>query len=191
MKNKLFILSLFVGSILITSCSHGPSAETKMKVASFDSSWSAMAAIGKGWGDSLNMAASNCEMGCKNGDAMACCEHLKTTKDSLMMPCKNDMAMFQEMKKSWDAQVPMWDSLTNKVNELKEKVAGGKVGDQEINAELAGLQTILDNGNSRMAGWVTKFNDAKMNCMKNMEACKSSWGNAKCTAKKCSMTKKA
>jgi len=170
----------------MASCSQSePSAETKAKVAAFDSSWTVMGATAAAWGDSINTAASFCENACKQGDEMACCEHLKRTKDSLMMPCKNDMGMFQEMKKSWEAQKPMWDSLNTKFTALKEKAAKGEGTDKEINDGLAELQAALDNGNAGMGEFVAKFNEAKMNCMKNMETCKAGWSAAACADKKC------
>lgn len=186
MKTKLFLLSAIAGMFLMTSCSHsGPSAETKTKVAALDSSWTAMGTVAQAWGDSIATAATFCENACKAGDEMTCCEHLKGKKDSLMAPCKNDMGMFQEMKKSWEAQKPMWDSLNTKFTALKEKAAKGEGTDEEINAGLAELQAALDNGNKGLGEFAAAFNEAKINCMKNMETCKAGWSSASCSDKKC------
>ena len=187
MKNKLFLLSAIAGMFMMTSCSSGPSAETKTKVAALDSAWSLMNTAAKAVSDSLNMCATMCENGCKAGDAMECCEHVKGAKDSLMTPCKNDMAMFQDMKKSWESQKPMWDSLQAKLDGIKADVASGKGKDADINAGVAELQTALDNGNKALADFATKLSEAKMGCMKNMDACKTAWGNVKCMDKKCPM----
>ena len=190
MKTKFFLLSLCAGLFMLASCSHGPTAETKKKVAAFDSAWTAMGTMAKAAGDSLNAAVTMCDNGCKQGDAMACCEHMKKGKDSLMSPCKKDLGMFQEMKKNWDAQKPMWDSLMTKETALKDKADKGQGTDKEINDGLASLQTAMDNGNKGMQDFMTKFNEAKMTCMKDAEACKSGWGTMKCTDKKCAMGKK-
>jgi len=185
MKTKLFILSAAAGMFFITSCSHGPSEEAKKKVAAFDSAWSAMGTIAMAWGDSLNAAVSMCDNACKAGDEMDCCEHMKGAKDSLMMPCKTDMQSFHDMKSAWDAEMPMWDSLQKKLDGIKEAVAKGTATDEQINTTLAELQAAADKGSAEMGPWIEKFNAAKMNCMKNMEACKTGWGNAKCSDKKC------
>ena len=185
MKTKLFILSAAAGMFFITSCSHGPSEEAKKKVAAFDSAWSAMGTIAMAWGDSLNAAVSMCDNACKAGDEMDCCEHMKGAKDSLMMPCKTDMQSFHDMKSAWDAEMPMWDSLQKKLDGIKEAVAKGTATDEQINTTLAELQAAADKGSAEMGPWIEKFNAAKMNCMKNMEACKTRWGNAKCSRKTC------
>lgn len=190
MKTKLFLLSTCAALFMLTSCSHGPSAETKSKVAALDSAWTVMEKSASALSDSLNTASANCENACKAGDAMECCEHIKGQKESLMSPCKNDMSTFEEMKKGWFSQKPMWDSLNTKLSELKEKVASGKVKDAEINASVTELQNALDNGNKSMQEFAAKLNDSKMTCMKNMETCKEGWGNVKCTDKKCTMGKK-
>jgi uncharacterized coiled-coil protein SlyX len=192
MKTKIFLLSVCASLFMLSSCSHGPSAETKAKVAALDSAWTAMGNTAAALSDSLNAASVTCENACKAGDGMKCCEHMQAQKDSAMRPCKNDMTAFEEMKKGWFSQKPMWDSLNTRLAELKEKVAGGKGNDAEINASVTELQTALDNGNKSMAEFASKFNETKMLCMKNMESCKSAgWENMKCTDKKCSMEKKA
>jgi hypothetical protein len=190
MKTKLFILSACASLFMLASCSHGPSAETKAKVAAFDSAWTAMGTAAKAAEDSINACVTMCENGCKAGDAMECCEHMKAAKDSLMTPCKNDMMGCEEMKKGWDAQKPMWDSLMTKFTALKEKVGKGEGTDKEINDELAGLQAAMDNGNKGMMEGMAKMNEMKASCMKNMDACKAGWGNVKCMDKKCTMGKK-
>ena len=187
MKTKLFLLSACAGLFMLTSCSHGPSAETKTKVAALDSAWTAMGTVAHAWSDSISAAVTMCEEGCKAGDAMECCEHTKAAKDSLMMPCKNDMANVQEMRKNWDAQKPMWDSLQMKLDGIKEQVSKGEGKDAEINAAVTELQAALDNGNKGLADFAAKFNEGKMTCMKNMEACKAGWAGVKCTDKKCPM----
>lgn len=190
MKTKLFIVALFTGATLMTSCSGGLSEESKKKVAAFDSSWSAMGTMAKAWGDSLNQAVALCETACKDGDAMECCEHLKGTKDSLLTPCVHDMTAFQEIKKSWDAEMPMWDELQKKLDALKEKVSKGEGTDKEVNDLLAELQAASDKGAAEMQPWIEKFNGVKMNAMKNMETCKTNWSNTKCADKKCADHKK-
>ena len=170
----------------MTSCSHGPSAESKAKVAAFDSAWSAMGTMAMAWGDSLNNAVSMCDNACKAGDEMACCEHMKGTKDSLMMPCKTDLQSFHDMKSAWDAEMPMWDSLQKKLDGIKEGVAKETATDEQINATLTELQAAADKGAAEMGTWVEKFNAAKMSCMKNMETCKAGWSGANCPDKKCS-----
>ena len=187
---KLFLLSLCAGLFILASCSHGPSAETKAKINAFDSAWNAMGAMAKAASDSLTACVTMCEGCCKAGDAMECCDHMKGAKDSLMMPCKKDMGMFQEMKKSWDAQMPMWDSLMKKEISLKEKADKGEGTDKEINDGLAELQAAMDNGNKGLMEGMTKMNDMKMMCMKNMDMCKIGWAGVKCMDKKCPMGKK-
>ena len=190
MKTKLFLLSACAALFMLASCAHGPSAETKAKVAALDSAWTVMGTAAGALSDSLNAASANCEKCCKAGDAMECCEHMKTQKDSVMMPCHHDMAAFEEMKMDWFSQKPMWDSLNTKLTELKEKVASGKAKDEEIVASVNELQAALDNGNTSMAEFAARFNDSKMTCMKNMETCKAGMSNVKCTDKKCAMEKK-
>ena len=185
MKNKLFILCAAAGMFFMTSCSHGPSAESKAKVAVFDSAWSAMGSMAMAWGDSLNTAVTMCETACKDGEAMSCCDHLKGCKDSLMAPCMNDMKTFQEMKTAWDAEMPMWNALQAKLDSLKDGVAKGTATDEQINAALTELQAATDKGGAEMGLWIEKFTAAKMNCMKNMETCKAGWSAAKCADKKC------
>ena len=187
MKTKLFLLSACAGLFMLASCSHGPSAETKTKVAALDSAWTAMNTAAKAVSDSLTACATMCEEGCKAGDAMECCEHLKGAKDSLMMPCKNDMAMFGDMKKGWESQKPMWDSLQAKLDGIKADVAAGTGKDEEINKGVADLQAALDNGNTQLADFASKVSEAKMACMKNMEMCKAGWAGEKCMDKKCPM----
>ena len=190
MKKQLYILSAVTGMFFMISCSHRPSEEAKKKLASFDSAWSMMSTMAKTDADFLNTTVSNCENSCKAGDAMECCEHTKTAKDSLMDPCKNDMAVLYNLKKLWDAQTPMWDSLNTALNTLKEKVVSGKTNVEEINKTVNAMHIAMDNGNKGMQEFMTRFNDAKMTCMKNMESCKAGWVNVKCTDKKCPMGKK-
>ena len=190
MKKQPFILSVVTGMFIMISCSHGPSEEAKKKVASFDSDWSDLGATAKAWGDSLNKESAMCEGACKAGEAIECCEHTKAAKDSLMMPCKNDMALFHDMKKNWDAQMPMMDSLNAIFIALKEKVSSGKANDAEINIVLGELQTAIDFGSKGLLDWMSKFKDAKMTCIKNMESCKMGWANVKCMDKKCPIGKK-
>ncbi len=190
MKTKLFLLSACASLFMLASCSHGPSAETKAKVASFDSTWTAMGTMAKATEDSLKACLTMCETGCKNGDAMECCGHMKKAKDSLMTPCKNDMGALQEIKKNWDAQLPMWDSLNTKWNALKEKAGKGEGTDKEINDVITELQAAMDNGNKGLQEAIAKINEMKMTCMKNMDNCKAGWANVKCMDKKCPMGKK-
>jgi len=190
MKTKLFLLSVCAGFLMLTSCSNGPSAETKAKVAALDSAWTVMGTTASTLSDSLAAASANCENCCKAGETMECCEHMKAEKDSLMSPCKNDMTMFEEMKNSWVAEKPMWDSLTATLEGLKEKAASGKGTDAEINAGVTELQAALDNGNKSLEEFAAKLNEVKMTCMKNMETCKTELANAKCADKKCPMGKK-
>ena len=190
MKNRLFILAAVAGMFTLASCSHGPSAETKAKVASFDSAWTAMGAVAKAAEDSIHACVAMCEGCCKAGDAMDCCAHTKGAKDSLMMPCKGDLAAFQEMEKGWDAQKPMWDSLMTQFTALKEKVAKGEGTDEEINAALAPLQAAMDKGNAGLQEGAAKVGEMKAACMKNMESCKSGWAGVACTEKKCDHAKK-
>jgi hypothetical protein len=190
MKTKIFLLSSCIALFILSSCSHGPSAETKAKVAAFDSAWTAMGSVAKAAEDSINACVTMCESCCKAGDAMECCEHMKKEKDSLMSPCKNDMMGFEEMKKSWDSQKPMWDSLMTKFAALKEKAENGKGTDKEINDGLAELQAAMDNGNKGLMDGMSKMNEMKATCMKNMNDCKAGWANAKCSDKKCDMGKK-
>jgi hypothetical protein len=116
---------------------------------------------------------------------MACCEHLQGTKDSLMNPCKNDLKAFQDMKTAWDAEMPMWGALQAKLDSLKEGVAKGTATDEQINAALTELQAASEKGGAEMGPWIENFNAAKMNCMKNMESCKTGWSASKCADKKC------
>ena len=183
---KLFILFAIAGAFLMTSCKNGATDEAKMKLKTFDSTWTAMGTMAAGWGDSLKNACAMCEKCCADGDAMECCEHMKGTKDSLMMPCKNDMSMMQDMKNGWDAEMPKWDSLHAKLDGLKAKVEKGDSNDEEINKTLRELQTAMDEGGKGMQEWITKFSESKMACMKNMDACKMGWSNANCPDKKCS-----
>lgn len=185
MKNKLFLLSAVAGLLAITSCSSGPSEETKRKVAAFDSAWTAMGTLAMAWGDSLNNALSMCETACKDGDAMSCCEHLAHTKDSLMAPCKNNLATFQEMKKNWDAEMPMWNALQAKLDSLKDGVAKGTITDEKINSALAELQAASDKRGAEMGPWIEKFNAARATCKQNIDNCKMAWSNTKCPDKKC------
>ena len=187
MKTKHFLLSACAGLFLLASCSHGPSAETKTKVAALDSAWSAMNTAAKAVSDSLGACATMCGDACKAGDAMECCEHLKGAKDSLMMPCKNDMAMFDDMKKNWESQKPTWDSLQAKLDGVKADAASDKGQDAEIMTEVGELQAALDNGNAQLAEFSAKLAEAKMGCMKNMENCKAGWAGEKCMDKKCPM----
>lgn len=185
MNTKLFIVTLFAGATLLTSCGGGLSEESKKKVAAFDSTWTADSKMAMAWGDSLNQCVSMCEAGCKAGDEMACCEHLKACKDSLMAPCKTDMTCMQDMKTAWDSEMPMWDSLQKQLDGLKEKVANGSANNTEVDATLAILQAAKDKGAAGMGEWMTKFNEGKMNCMKNGEACKAAWGKTSCKVKGC------
>ena len=187
MKTKLFLLSACAGLFLLASCSHGPSAETKAKVAAFDSTWTAMGAVAKSCEDSIHAAVAMCEGACKAGEAMECCEHMKGGKDSLMMPCMNDMNAFKEMEKGWDAEKPLWDSLQAKLVAIKDQVAKGEGTDKEINDGLAELQAAMDKGNAELQEGMAKLNDMKMMCMKNMDNCKAGWANVKCMDKKCPM----
>jgi len=189
MKTKLILLCAVAGMFFMASCSHGPSAESKAKVAAFDSAWSAMGSMAMAWGDSLNNAVTMCDNACKAGDEMDCCEHMKGAKDSLMMPCKNDMQSFHDMKTAWDAEMPMWNALQAKLDSLKDGVAKGSATDEQINAALTELQAATDKGAAEMGPWVEKFSAAKMNCMKNMEACKAGWSAAQCSDKKCKHSK--
>lgn len=186
MKTKLILLSAVAGMFFMVSCSHGPSEEAKKKVASFDSAWSAMGTMAMAWGDSLNQMVAMCENCCKEGEAMECCEHMKANKDSLLMPCKNDMKIFQDMKAAWDAEMPMWDSLQKKLDALKEGVAKGTATDEQINTALAELQAASDKGGAEMGPWIENFNAAKAKCMQNCTSCKEGLSNASCTEKKCS-----
>ena len=190
MKTKFFLLSAVAGMFLLVSCSHGPSAETKAKVAAFDSTWNAMGMTAKATEDSLKAALAMCEGACKAGDAMECCEHMKGAKDSLMSPCMNDMQLFQGMKAQWDAQLPMWDSLNTQWNALKEKAGKGEGTDKEFTDGVAEFHAMIDNGNMALQQAIAKLNEMKMGCMKNMENCKAGWANVKCMDKKCPMGKK-
>jgi hypothetical protein len=190
MKIKNLILSTCVTLFMLTSCSHGPSTETKAKVVAFDSAWTAMDSMAKAAKDSINACVTMCESCCKAESAMDCCEHMKKKKDSLMTPCKNDMMGFEEMKKNWDSQKPMWDSLMTKFAALKEKAENGKGTDKEINDGLAQLRAAMDNGNNSLMEGMAKINEMKANCMKNMDDCNASLSNAKCSKKKCDMGKK-
>ena len=186
MKTKLFLFSACAGLFLLASCSApGPSAESKAKVAAFDSAWSAMGTMASAWGDSLTQAVTLCENACKAGEEMACCQHLKGTKDSLMMPCMNDKKTMQEMKTAWDAEMPMWNEMQAKLDTLKANVASGKATDEQVTAALAELQGAADKGAAGMGPWVEKFNTCKASCMSNMAACKSGWSGATCKEKKC------
>ena len=191
MKTNFFLLPAYAGLFILASCSHGPSAETKQKVAAFDSAWNAMGVTAKSWDDSLSKAVAFCETACKEGDAMECCEHMKAAKDSLMMPCKNDMSMFQEMQKKWDADLPQWVVLQAKLDSIKGKVAKGQGTDVEINTGIAELQTAMTAGSKELEDFIAKFNGAKTACMKNMESCKVSWAGVQCPDKKCMMHKKS
>lgn len=190
MKTKLFLLSACANLFVLASCSNGPSAETKEKVATFDSAWATMGNLATATEDSLNACVTMCENGCKAGDAVECCEHMKAAKDSLMIPCKNDMAACGEMKKNLDVQLPMWDSLNTKWTALKDKMAKDEGTDNEINDGIAELQAAMDNGNKWLQEAIGKINEMKMICTKNMDNCKAGWTNVKCMDKKCPMGKK-
>jgi len=186
MKIKFFLFAAIAGMFLMTSCSkEGPSEEAKMQVAAFDSAWSAMGTSAMAWGDSLTQAVTMCETACKDGDAMECCEHLTGTKDSLMMPCKNDMKVFQDMKTAWDAEMPMWNELQEKHDALKESVSNGTATDESINAALTELQAAVDKGGSEMGPWIEKFNTAKATSISNMTTCKNGWAGAQCSDEEC------
>lgn len=192
MKSKLFFLSAVAGMFLMASCSQsGPSAESKAKVAAFDSAWSAMGTMAMAWGDSLNNMVAMCEGCCKEVDAMECCEHMKATKDSLAAPCKNDMKVFQDMKTAWDAEMPMWNELQAKLDTLKANVANGKATDEQVTAALAELQGAADKGAADMGPWVEKFTAAKTACMNNCSSCKNGMTAASCADKKCASHKKS
>lgn len=186
MKNKFASLVLIAGMAVLASCSHGPSEESKKKVAAFDSAWNAMGTMAMAWGDSLNQMVAMCDGCCKDMEAMSCCEHMQAAKDSLLSPCKNDMKAFTDMKAAWDAEMPMWDSLQAKLDALKDGVAKGTATDEEVNNTLAELQTAADKGGSQMGPWVEKFTAARAACMSNCTNCKDGLSNAKCSDKKCS-----
>ena len=82
MKTKLFLLSACAGLFLLASCSHGPSAETKTKVAALDSAWSAMNTAAKAVSDSLTACTTMCESCCKEGEAMECCDECGRTPEA-------------------------------------------------------------------------------------------------------------
>ncbi len=186
MKTKLFILSACAGFMMLASCSApGPSAESKAKVAAFDSAWTAMGSSAMAWGDSLTQALTMCESACSNGAAMECCEHMQGKKDSLMMPCMNDMKAFQDMKSKWDAEMPMWNELQTKLDTLKANVANGKATDEQINSTLAELQGAADKGATEMGPWMESFNAARAACKNNMMSGKMGWEASSCTDKKC------
>lgn len=191
MKTKIFLLSACAGMFLLASCSHGPSDESKAKVAAFDSSWNAMGASAQAWGDSLTKAVAFCEDACQNGEAMPCCEHMESTKDSLTAPCMNDLKAFQEMKAAWDAEMPMWNEMQAKLDILKANVSSGKATDEEINAALTELQAVADKGAAEMGPWVEKFNAVKSACMNNMNACQKGWEGVSCKEKTCGPHKKS
>jgi hypothetical protein len=186
MKTKMILMAAAAGLFFMTSCSHGPSEEAKKKVAAFDSTWTAMGTSAMAWGDSLNQMVTMCEGCCKEGEAMECCEHMKADKDSMLMPCMNDMKAFQEMKSSWDAEMPMWDSLQAKLDALKEGVAKGTSSDDQINSTLAELQAAADKGSAQMGPWIDNFKAAKAKCMENCSSCKDGMSNMNCSDKKCS-----
>jgi hypothetical protein len=185
MKTKFFLTAVLACTIFFVACSSGPSAETKNAVAKFDTAWSQMSMQAMAFGDSVKMALTNCENCCKSMSEMPCCEHMKGKMDSMMMPCKNDATAFQDMMKAMQDAKPMMDSAAADFTAFKEKVNKGEVKDDEAKKTLADFQMKMDNGSKMMADWMTKYNDAKAACVKNMADCNSACKDMKCTDKKC------
>jgi hypothetical protein len=185
MRTKLFFAAAICCSLFFASCSSGPSDATKKDVAAFDSAWTKMSMQGMALSDSLKSAMSMCEKTCKMPEGMECCEHMKGKMDSAMMPCMNDMKVFQDMMSQMTTAQPMIDSTNASFAAFKEKVNKGEIKDDEAKKQLEEFKSKMDNGSKMMADWWNKLNDAKMTCQKNYENCMNACKDMKCTDKKC------